>query len=156
MSAIGGKKRTSRLRDLLSRLTTPRTVASPVEGYPVSRHHQSRNSCRARVPSAGWSGRDLRSAIVRHRSLSFFMFSSAAFRSATCCSARSARRRNSASAGFDDAEDDAAAVASKASARSRRGLSMKKNRAKSYGRNATIETLQLLSRKNLLCVFRRH
>ena len=28
---------------------------------------------------------------------------------------------------------------------------MKKNRAKSYGRNATIETLQLLSRKNLLC-----
>ena len=25
---------------------------------------------------------------------------------------------------------------------------MKKNRAKSYGRNATIETLQLLSRKN--------
>jgi len=112
MSAIGGKKRTSRLRDLLSRLTTPRTVASPVEGYPVSRHHQSRNSCRARVPSAGWSGRDLRSAIVRHRSLSFFIFSSAAFRSATCCSARSARRRCSASAGFDGAEDDAAGVES--------------------------------------------
>jgi len=42
-----------------------------VEGYPVSRHHHSRNSRRARVPSAGWSGRDLRSAIVRHRSLSF-------------------------------------------------------------------------------------
>jgi hypothetical protein len=101
-----------RLRDLLSLLTTPRTSQAPVERYPVSRHHQSRNSRRARVPSAGWSGRDLRSAIFRHRSLSFFMFSSAAFRSAICCSARSARRRSSASASFDGAEDDAAAVAS--------------------------------------------
>ena len=30
---------------------------------------------------------------------------------------------------------------------------MKKNRAKSYGRNATIETLQLLSRKNFFYVY---
>ena len=29
---------------------------------------------------------------------------------------------------------------------------MKKNRAKSYGRNATIETLQLLSRRRLLAI----
>jgi hypothetical protein len=90
-----------------------------IERYPVSRHHQSRDSRRARVPSAGWSGSDLRSAIVRHLSLSLFKFASAPFRSATCCSARSARRRNSASgagplgvSGFDGAEDDAAAVAS--------------------------------------------
>ena len=68
------------------------------------------------MPSAGWSGRDLRSAIVRHRSLSLLMFSSAAFRSATCCSARSARSASGVVplgvSGFDGARDDAAAVAS--------------------------------------------
>ena len=155
ISAIGGKKRTSRLRDLLSRLTTPgrkpwsRAIRSAATTNPAT---LAARGCPQPVGRAETCARPL-SATGLSR---FFMFSSAAFRSATCCSARSARRRNSASAGFDDAEDDAAAVASKASARSRRGLSMKKNRAKSYGRNATIETLQLLSRKNLLCVFRRH
>ena len=118
MSALGGRANVAQSRASLplQRHSTLRASTSPwTNAYPFSRHHQSRDSRRARVPSAGWSGRDLRSAIVRHRFLSLFMFSSAAFRSATCCSARSARRCSSASgvgplgvSEFDGARDDAA------------------------------------------------
>src|SRR5712691_510623 len=47
-----GKSGHRRVRDLLPlrRLTTPRTSQALLERYPVSRHHQSRDSRRARVP----------------------------------------------------------------------------------------------------------
>ena len=65
--------------------------------YAVSRHHHSRASLRVRALSVRRPDNNLRSAIVRHQSLSPFIFSSAAINSATRRSANSVRKRNSKS-----------------------------------------------------------
>ncbi|MFY9787047.1 MAG: hypothetical protein WAK08_15180 [Pseudolabrys sp.] len=65
--------------------------------YAVSRHHHSRASARVMALSVRHPGNNLHSAIVRHQSLSPFIFSSAAINSATRRSANSVRKRNSKS-----------------------------------------------------------
>ena len=58
--------------------------------HAVSRHHNSRASLRVRALSVRHPGNNLRSAIVRHQSLSPFMFFDSAVNSAT---RRSANQR---------------------------------------------------------------